>query len=208
MKEIYVESYDNIEGKQGGTIKNSVDNMPIKEMRYVFILIFLAVFYITVIKKTYPISWLLWTIAGLVVIIALLGFQNKDMNSHITHLEAKALLLRDLRFLKRSGTREFDGLNGVVETYGECYHDNSASDNGKWVWIIGWRHILPNRRQKYYTAQIYSKMAIAKVRALSESIGRYMGEEVITGLAEKAVQSGPREVNYYVSGNNDRRPIF
>ena len=205
--QIYLESYNNIKDRQEGSIKNSINSIPIKDFRYFFIIALLAVVLMVWTDKI-EMKWLWWTLAGIIAVIALLGYQNRDANSHITQLEAKSILLRDLRFLKRSGAKEFEGLTGDVDTFGPCYHDNSSPDTNKWVWVIGWRHILPNRRIKQYTAQIYSKVALAKVRALSLSMGEYMGEEMITSASDRMAQPAPKEVNYYFPGQDGRRPFI
>lgn len=205
--QIYLEAYDQIRDRQDSNIRNSINNMPVKQLGYVFMIIVLAVL-LMVWTKRLEMKWLGWTIAGVVGMMFVLGFQNRDANSHITQLEAKSILLRDLRFLKRSGTKEFEGLVGEAEPFGPCYLDHSSNDSNKWVWIIGWRHILPNKRIKQYTAQIYSKVVLAKVRALSVSVGEYMGEEMITSPSERMMQPGPKEVNYYFPGNEGRRPLF
>lgn len=194
MEQIYNENYERMENSQGA-IKDYVNNVPVKQLSYFFIIVFLVIAYSAWTNKI-PWDYVWWAIGIMGFVIIILASQNKNLNAHIQSGEAKALVMRDLYLLKRSDTREFDGLRGTYEPHGPCNLDNNDPNQNKWVWHIGWRHILPGGLTKYYHATVLSKRGIQMVKSLSDIGIRYFGEDSYQNSGSPIMQ--PRQINYYV----------
>ncbi len=194
MEEIYTEAIRDLEERKQNAISEHISNLPIKEFRIVFVIAILAVTFLVFSGKV-DAKWLWRVLGGVGIGLIFLGFKEKNNNLFITMDEAKAMVLHNLYFRKRSGTNEFNGLEGEVFLNGFADHNDKNPNSNLWYYAIGWTNANSEGEIFDYIAKVYSKKQFARIKTLAVSVGEYIGEE--TEFEPGKSSGGPKEINYY-----------